>query len=156
METWWWNVEVQDSIKRKTLAKKNWDYLRDEESKMIYKEARRETKRAVAKAKENAYEELYERLNTKEEEKDLYRLAKQRDRAAKDVQQVRTIKNVNGNVLTDQVSVLKRWKEYFERLMNEENEREQRAEEVDVVDHHIPQISEYEVREALMVLMIHR
>ncbi|XP_033110367.1 uncharacterized protein LOC117111543, partial [Anneissia japonica] len=84
-----------------------------------------------------------------EGEKDLYRLAKQRDRAGKDVQQVRTIRNVNGNVLTDQLSVLKRWKEYFERLMNEENEREQRVEEVDEVDQDIPQISKYEVREAL-------
>ena len=77
----------------------------------------------MAKAKKKAYDELYEKLDTKEREKDLYRLARQRDRAGKDVLQVRVIKDANGNVLTSE-SVLRRWMEYFEELMNEENERE--------------------------------
>lgn len=50
-------------------------------------------KRDVAKAKENIYGELYERLDTKEGEKDLNQLARQRGRAGKDVQQVRMKKN---------------------------------------------------------------
>ena len=78
----------------------------------------------MAKTKEKAYGELYEKLDTKEGEKDLYRLARQRDRAGKDVLQVRVIKDANGNVLTSEESVLRRWIEYFEELMNEENERE--------------------------------
>ncbi|KAI5094885.1 beta-ureidopropionase [Silurus meridionalis] len=85
---------------------------------------RQQVKRDVAKAKEKAYEELYERLNTKEGEKDLYRLARQRDRAGKDVLQVKAIKDGDGNVLTSEESVLRRWREYFEQLMNKENERE--------------------------------
>ncbi|KAG2456020.1 FGD1 protein, partial [Polypterus senegalus] len=47
----------------------------------------------MMKAKEKGYNELYERLDTKEGEKDLYRLARQRDRAGKDVQQVMVIKD---------------------------------------------------------------
>ena len=47
--------------------------------------------REVTKAQEKAYGELYEKLDTKEGEKDLYRLARQRDRAGKDVLQVRVI-----------------------------------------------------------------
>ena len=80
-------------------------------------------KREVAKAKEKAYGELYEKLDTKEGEKDLYQFARQRDRAGKDVLQVRVIKDADGNVLTREESVLRRWMEYFEELMNEENER---------------------------------
>ena len=42
-------------------------------------------KKAVSMAKRCAYEDLYARLETKEGEKDMYRLARQRDRAGKDV-----------------------------------------------------------------------
>ncbi|KAK3517196.1 hypothetical protein QTP70_000864 [Hemibagrus guttatus] len=78
-ETWWWNEEVQDSIQRKTLAKKKWDMDRTEENRQEYKELQRRVKREVSKAKQKAYDELYTRLDTREGEKDLYRLARQRD-----------------------------------------------------------------------------
>ena len=42
-------------------------------------------------------------------ERQLYRLAKQRDRAGRDVQQVRVIKDADGNVLTRTEAVLGRW-----------------------------------------------
>ena len=48
-------------------------------------------------AKGRAYDDLYARLETKEGEKGLYRLARQRDRAGKDVQHVRVIKDKNGS-----------------------------------------------------------
>ncbi|KAK3510948.1 hypothetical protein QTP70_027815, partial [Hemibagrus guttatus] len=86
-ETWWWNEEVQDSIHRKRLAKKKWDMDRTEENRQEYKELQRRVKREVSKAKQKAYDELYTRLDTREGEKDLYRLARQRDRDGKDVQQ---------------------------------------------------------------------
>ncbi|KAK3542168.1 hypothetical protein QTP86_016423 [Hemibagrus guttatus] len=86
-KTWWWNEEVQDSIQRKRLAKKKWDMDRTEENRQEYKELQRRVKREVSKAKQKAYEELYTRLDTREGEKDLYRLARQRDRDGKDVQQ---------------------------------------------------------------------
>ena len=49
-------------------------------------------------AKGRAYDNLYARLETKKGKKELYRLARQRDRAGKDVLNVRDIKNENGNV----------------------------------------------------------
>ena len=48
---------------------------------------------SLAKAVQNAYDELYERLDTKEGEKDLYHLARQRNLDRKDVQQVWMIKD---------------------------------------------------------------
>ncbi|KAK3528075.1 hypothetical protein QTP86_023678 [Hemibagrus guttatus] len=148
-ETWWWNEEVQDSIQRKRLAKKKWDMDRTEENRQEYKELEHRVKREVSKAKQKAYDELYTRLDTREGEKDLYRLARQRDRDGKDVQQVRVIKDRDGRVLTSEESVQRRWKEYFEELMNEENEREKRVEGVNSVEQKVDKIRKDEVRKAL-------
>ncbi|KAK3522831.1 hypothetical protein QTP86_004670 [Hemibagrus guttatus] len=148
-ETWWWNEEVQDSIQRKRLAKKKWDMDRTEENRQEYKELQSRVKREVSKAKQKAYDELYTRLDTREGEKDLYRLARQRDRDGKDVQQVRVIKDRDGRVLTSEESVQRRWKEYFEELMNEENEREKRVEGVNSVEQEVDKIRKDEVRKAL-------
>ncbi|KAK3567055.1 hypothetical protein QTP86_009004 [Hemibagrus guttatus] len=116
---------TQDSIQRKRLAKKKWDMDRTEENRQEYKELQRRVKREVSKAKQKAYDELYTRLDTREGEKDLYR------------------------VLTSEESVQRRWKEYFEELMNEENEREKRVEGVNSVEQKVDKIRKDEVRKAL-------
>ncbi|KAK3543882.1 hypothetical protein QTP70_030154 [Hemibagrus guttatus] len=139
----------KDSIQRKRLAKKKWDMDRTEENRQEYKELQRRVKREVSKAKQKAYDELYTRLDTREGEKDLYRLARQRDRDGKDVQQVRVIKDRDGRVLTSEESVQRRWKEYFEELMNEKNEREKRVEKVNSVEQKVDKIRKDEVRKAL-------
>ncbi|KAI5626699.1 hypothetical protein C0J50_13659 [Silurus asotus] len=125
------------------------DQQSDEKSRQEYKEMRQQVKRDVAKAKEKAYEELYERLDTKEGEKDLYRLATQRDQAGRDVLQVRAIKGGDGNVLTNEKSVMRRWRECFEKLLNKENEREGRLDGVEMVKQEVDSISKEEVRAAI-------
>ncbi|KAK3521469.1 hypothetical protein QTP70_005773 [Hemibagrus guttatus] len=115
----------KDSIQRKRLAKKKWDMDRTEENRQEYKESQHRVKREVSKAKQKAYDELYTRLDTREGEKDLYR------------------------VLTSEESVQRRWKEYFEELMNEENEREKRVEGVNSVEQKVDKIRKDEVRKAL-------
>ena len=84
-ETWWWNEEVQETIKEKKEVKKAWYKIRNENTKKIYKEKKSKAKKAVAMAKGRAYDNFYARLETKEGEKELYRLARQRDRAGKHV-----------------------------------------------------------------------
>ncbi|KAK3571394.1 hypothetical protein QTP86_010712 [Hemibagrus guttatus] len=122
---------------------------RTAENRQEYKELQRRVKREVSKAKQKAYDELYTRLDTREGQKDLYRLARQRERDGKDVQQVRVIKDIDGKVLTSEESVQRRWKEYFEELMNEENEREKRVEGVNSVEQKVDKIRKDEVRKAL-------
>ena len=99
-------------------------------------------------AKGCPYDNLYARLEIKEGEKKLYRLARQRDRAGKDVQHVRVIKDENGSVMVNSKAVLKRWKEYFEKLINEENDRDPRTEKTEVVNEEIRFVSR-EVKNAL-------
>ena len=79
-ETWWWNQEVQEKLKNKKKAKKALDTIRNDASKLAYKTARKQAKREVAKARKKAYEKLYEKLKTKEEENELFKIAKQRNR----------------------------------------------------------------------------
>ena len=146
-DTWWWDEEIQGSIRNKRLAKKRWDIHRDEESKQEYNEMRREAKREVAKAKSKAYDELYEVLDTMEGEKTLYRLARRRHQAGKDVQQVRMMKAKDGNVMTDEESVLRIRKEYYMGLMNEENERERREIDGESVNLEVESVSKEEVME---------
>ena len=110
-KTWWWNEEIQESIKEKKEAKKAWNKIRNENTKKVYKEKKSKANKAVTMAKGRAYDDLYARLETKEGEKELNRLARQRDRAGKDVQHVRVIKDENGNVMVNSEAVLKRWKE---------------------------------------------
>ena len=99
-------------------------------------------------AKGHAYDDLCARLETKEGEKELYRLGWQRDRAGKDVQHVRVIRDENSNVMVNSETVLKRWKEYFEKLMNEENNRDPRTEEPEVVNEEVNCVSREEVKNA--------
>ena len=101
----------------------------------------------MAKANSKAYDELYEELDTNEGEKTLYRLARQRHQAGKDVQHVRMMKDRDGNVMTDEESVLRIWKEYYMGLMNEENERERRENDGKRVNLEVYSISKEEVRE---------
>ena len=59
------------------------------------------------------------------------------------------MKDRDGNVLTSKESVLRRWKEYFEGLMDEGNEREGRLDDVGIVNEEVQWISKEEVRAAM-------
>ena len=82
----------------------------------------------VARVKAEAIEELYANLETSEGQKDIYRIAAARDRAGKDIGQMRTIKSATGYVLMRDEDIRERWGQYFSWLMNEENPREETEE----------------------------
>ena len=57
------------------------------------------------------------------------------------------MKDKDGNVMTDEESVLRIWKEYYMGLMNEKNERERRENDGERVNLEVESISKEEVRE---------
>ena len=65
-ETWWWDQQVQEAVKAKKEAFKNWRATGSEVDKEIYKDHRKKAQIFVTKAKYLAYEDMYEKLNTKE------------------------------------------------------------------------------------------
>ena len=62
---------------------------------------------------------------------------------------MRVTKDENGNVMVSSEAVLKISKEYFEKLMNEENNRDPRTEEAEVVNEKVNCVSLEEVKNAL-------
>jgi hypothetical protein len=65
-----------------------------------YKVAKKIVKRAVSEARCQMYDGLYQRLGTKEGEKDIYRMAKSRERKTRDIIQVKCIKDETEQLLT--------------------------------------------------------
>jgi hypothetical protein len=56
---------------------------------------------------------LYRTLDTPGGQKDLFRLAKIRERNVRDITHVKCIKDEEGKVLTNDEDIKERWKEYF-------------------------------------------
>ena len=102
---------------------KMWKRTGDDDDRNEYKRAKGAAKKVVARVKADAIEELYANLETSEGQKDIYRIAAARDRAGKDIGQMRTIKSATGYVLMRDEDIRERWGQYFSLLMNEENPR---------------------------------
>ena len=66
-----------------------------------YKFAKRAAKRAVSVAKGKAYDDMYQRLGTKEGEKDIYRMARIRERKTRDINQIKCIKDGTDRLLSE-------------------------------------------------------
>jgi hypothetical protein len=58
-----------------------------------YKVAKKAAKRTVSEVRGRMYDGLYQRLGTKKGEKNIYRMAKSRERKTRDIIQVKCIKD---------------------------------------------------------------
>lgn len=103
---WWWNGEVQVKVEAKKTV-----YANLVESKKVEaKRARKEMYKATVRlAKMIAFKCLYEELGDKGGVKKLYRLANARERNARDVDQVKCIKDEDGRGLVEEALIRQRW-----------------------------------------------
>ena len=72
------------------------DKDKNERTSKEYKTAKKAAKRQVAKAKSEACSKLYGDLETKEGQKNIFKVAKQRDKETKDIHHIKRIKDENG------------------------------------------------------------
>ena len=57
------------------------------------------------------------------------RMEKEREKNSKDIHQLKVIKDEEERVLMEDFKLLERWREYYQKLMNEENPRHGRNEQ---------------------------
>ena len=91
---WWWSEEVKEKVK----AAKQQKYKvlvgsstaeEKEVNKEQYRMEKREAKNAMPVAKNNTYERLYQRLDSKEGEKEVYKLPRAKETHTRDLSSVR-------------------------------------------------------------------
>jgi hypothetical protein len=87
-----------------------------------YKVAKKTAKQAMSEARGQMYDGLYQRLGMKQGEKDIYRMAKSRERKTRDIIQIKCIKDATEQLLTKDEDIKNRWREYFDKLFNEDSE----------------------------------
>ena len=144
-ESWWWNEDVQESIQTKKLAKRTLDKDNDEENKAAHKTA----KNNVAIAKARTYDLLYAYMDTTEGQKKVLRMAKEREKNSNYIYQSDMIKDEEEGVLVEDLKILERWREYYQKLMNEDNPIEGMNEQQAVVEDSITEITSAEIEMAL-------
>ena len=116
--TWWWNSEVDKTIKQKRHLWKEWKQGRC--SKEKYLEAKRSAKKSVYSAQTKAATEQFGNLSTKSSQNNAFRVAKQMKKASSDVIGDTCVKNDDGTLVFGDDEKLKAWKQHYERLLNVE------------------------------------
>lgn len=119
-ETSWWNEGVKDLIAAKRDAFKMWQKSNLEEDRLEYKSLKKIAKSAVAQSIAKSREDFYNRLENAKDENTIYKIARQRHKSTLDIKSNKYIKNDQGRLLTTNKDINRRWKEYYEQLMNEE------------------------------------
>ena len=121
--------------------------INSEENKSAYKTAKK--KRNVAIAKAGAYIHLYADTNTTKGHKTVLRMAKEREKNSKDIYQSNVINDEEDRVLVEDLKILERWREYYQKLMNEDKPREGGNEQQAEVEDDIKEMTSAEIDMAL-------
>ena len=68
----------------------------------------------MARAKSAASEQWYKDLDTNEGKEKVFKIAKARERAKRDVGDATVIKSATGELITNEKEICERWKNYFQ------------------------------------------
>ena len=122
-DEWWWGEEVQEAVKEKKELRRQFEMDPSVENGERYSSAKKKAKWKVKKAKEEALDDLYEELSQQPDiaRKKIYSIAKTRQRSREDNITSPFVNDESGKLQVVGEDVKGRWKEYFEKLLNEEN-----------------------------------
>ena len=87
-----------------------------------YQASRNEAKRCIARVQAEVMKKQAESLHSKEGRQNIFRIAKQKKKERKDITGTNCLKGDNGELLVSEEQASGKWREYFEKLLNEENE----------------------------------
>ena len=119
-DTWLWT----DDVKAKTREKKRLYHVFLNDKTTVnwqnYREAKRDAKKAVAAARAVHYAEVHQRLDTREGERDLFRLVKRRHQQTQDIEKFHCVNDKDGKLIVNRQAASERWREYFENISTQE------------------------------------
>ena len=121
-ETWWWNKDVDVIVRRKRELFRIWRQSRNEEDRKKYCQAKKDAKRLVYKAMDHKARETMEKVDSSHDDREFFRIAKQRAGEKSDVVGISCLKDKSGAAKVSVDDRKKIWKEHMEKLMNVENE----------------------------------
>jgi len=101
----------------------NWKIVRDTEG---VQEEYRKCKEGISLAKGKKQKECASDLNDPNQQNENFQIAKQMVKERQDIMGSNYLKGVSGKVIVDEKGIKDSWKEYIEKMMNEENEWDHR------------------------------
>lgn len=119
-ETWWWNAETAEVVAEKRRMYGIWKTTKEEKDKVAYQQIKVRAKRVIAKAQAEERQKFGEMLEREDEQRKVFRVAKQIIGKNKDVVGGGCIKDENGKIVVEDEQIKEVWKKYFEKLLNEE------------------------------------
>src|SRR6267154_2206710 len=96
--------------------------ISSEVNKGAYKLAKSRSKRVVAKAQDEVRQRYCNMLVEEDGKGNVFRVAKQMVGLNKDITASGCVKGADGRTIVEEEKIMQRWKEYYERLLNEEFE----------------------------------
>ena len=126
-ETWWWNAEVAELVKRKRQlfqtygrSKRGKDRVKMEQDKSKYEAAKHATRKGIAKAQEAEQRKFGEKLDEEDSKGTLFRVAKQIVRKNREVVGGGCVKDTDGRMVVEDDEMMEVWRSHYEKLSNEE------------------------------------
>ena len=131
-DTWWWTPDVTIAVEEKRTAFKLWYDSRTAEARKGYVEAKKKAKQVIAQAKDIKMQDIASHLDTAEGKKNVFKIARYMAKERQDIGEVTCLRTPQGKITADEDQIKVLWKNYMEKLLNEENpwDNESRAEPV--------------------------
>ncbi|KAI8511727.1 hypothetical protein Bbelb_108270 [Branchiostoma belcheri] len=122
--TGWWTEEVKAEVASKNKCFKEWLKVRTVESRLAYVQQRNRANRTKKKAQKEMWENIGKDLEIDAQgtKKLLYSMSKAYKSRNDDKPRNSTLKDETGELITGQNKIIDRWIEYFQKLLNVEEE----------------------------------